>query len=273
MLQAYEIFEIEKNNPKFCKNPEEKGLIESWEEELKIAQDMGLHVQAKRISTEITTLKANRLISTPPMTEIEIVIWQSWLPKAYYTGGDLSGYNFDRIPRPVLKAWEKAKKSNLFERFEIWTPEYNDPDPALVGVAGNNKYLLARWAESDAEFISFEQIKRELTRRWFANERISSGENSSRGFLVDSGYPHKHPVEKSSLLLASIVFLLPLGSPSFGTNITSVVTMFISSVVIGIVAWYFISRIGLAQMNKIAAKSPLLRAIAKHDQIQIKKEE
>lgn len=143
----------------------------------KTAGNLGLVALANSIKADIITLERGSLITTAPMSDTELTIWSGWLPTVYSDITDdknlqLANYHFDRIPSPVLKMWEKHKQSGLFERFEIWTPEILQPDPILVGVNGNTKHLLARWGESDANLVSFDDIKRELVRRWHNNEVI-----------------------------------------------------------------------------------------------------
>ena len=173
-MSQHELFVIDRK-PQL--GEKEAGRVASMRGKLTIANSLGLKAQAKSIKTDIATVERGCLITTPPMTDSELVIWRAWLPTACTDLRDeedhkLADYNFDHIPSPVLNMWQGYKKSGLFERFEIWTPEKPRPDPILVGVNGHSRHLLARWGESDANLVSFDDIKRELVRRWYSNEDI-----------------------------------------------------------------------------------------------------
>ena len=177
---SHELFVIDRK-PKL--DEREESRLAYLRDKLSTAEELGLKAQAESIKTDIAEVERGRLITTSPMSDTELIIWRAWLPTAYTNSGDdehrhkLEDYNFDRIPQPVLKLWEKHKKSGAFERFEIWTPENEQPDPILIGVNGTMRHLLARWGESDANLVSFDDIKRELIRRWHKNEEIG-GETS-----------------------------------------------------------------------------------------------
>jgi len=172
-MSQHELFVIDR---KPALNEKEATRAAALREKLTIANTLGLKAQAKSLKADIATVERGCLIATPPMTDSELVIWSAWLPTAYTDlpkeRNELADYNFDRVPGPVLKMWQEYKKTGLFERFEIWTPENKQPDPILVGVNGNARHLLARWGESDANLVSFDDIKRELVRRWYNNEQI-----------------------------------------------------------------------------------------------------
>lgn len=142
------------------------------------AQSLGLKTQVQSLRRKLVSVKKGGRIATLPMTKNEVLIWGVWLPMTYKDRSDrhneyerqLSEYGFDQIPGHVLKLWKKYKEQKLFQRFEIWTPENPRPDPILVGINGESSYLLARWGESDANLVSFEDIKREIMRRWNADD-------------------------------------------------------------------------------------------------------
>ncbi len=173
---SHELFVIER---KEALDDQEKRRADYLRDKLQTVEGLGLEVQAVTIRADLATIERGRLITTAPMTPAELTIWRAWLPTVYNDLGidrtqQLANYNFDRIPQPVLKIWEKHKLSGAFERFEIWTPEVVQPDPILVGVNGRMRHLLARWGESDANLVSFDDIKKELVRRWHANETIGN---------------------------------------------------------------------------------------------------
>lgn len=138
-----------------------------------LAQSLGLIAQITMIEQEIRREKSP-VLDTPPMTSDEFIIWRAFLPTAYqyypnggygYDGG-ARGYTYDAIPYPVLAKWKECKDEGVFDHYEIWTPEVKNIDPALVGYVDNHCYMLARWAESDANFITFAGVKRKLVGRW-----------------------------------------------------------------------------------------------------------
>lgn len=180
---SHEIFVIDR---KSTLDEQEQSHVTYLCDKLSTAEGLGLKAQACSIKVDLATVERGRLITTPPMTNTELIIWQAWLPTIYSDVTDdnrhqLANYHFDRVPSPVLKMWQKHKESGAFERFEIWTPENPRPDPILVGVNGNARHLLARWGESDADLVSFDDIKRELVRRWHKSERIG-GESFEEDF-------------------------------------------------------------------------------------------
>ncbi len=141
------------------------------EHRAELLKELGATAQASATKLEIATVKARARIVAEPLSPEEIVIWKAWLPTAYSTNTDgwrnMKNYAFDRIPMPVVEQWKRHKESGLFDAFEIWTPEDSVvvDDPILVGVAGNNRYLLARWGETDANLVTFADIKAALKKR------------------------------------------------------------------------------------------------------------
>lgn len=139
-------------------------------EKLVAAEEVGVISEAQCIRDELLGVEWGSLIIAAPLTEDELTIWGAWLPTAYVESNDptahkLWWYNFDRIPAPVLKKWHALKKAKVFECYEIWTPEVQRPDPILLGVNGTVRHLIARWGESDANLVTFDDIKRELLHR------------------------------------------------------------------------------------------------------------
>ncbi len=156
---------------------DEKKRVAYLREKQELANSLGLTVQASALDVDIETIKRANLIATPSLSSDELLIWRAWLPTAYaehlrtaHHGGFLKYYDFDKIPGPVLKIWQKHRESGLFQSFEIWTPEFHKMDPVLVGVSGTSYHLLARWGESDAQLISFSEIKKKVKQRWRRNQ-------------------------------------------------------------------------------------------------------
>ncbi len=148
-----------------------------------LAENLGLTAQVATLNQEIAVLERGNRLSLQALTPGELAVWREWLPTSYRENDAPRGhgqsdllkvYSFDRIPQPVLRKWNALKEKNIFDRFEIWTPERQTiDDPALVGVIGNAYYMVTRWGESDANLLSFEDIRRKVLRRIvFSFERM-----------------------------------------------------------------------------------------------------
>lgn len=139
-----------------------------------LASKLNVRGQTALLDADIEALQKPTL-DIDPMTPEEIAIWRLFLPTAYdfsypkghhWEGGGT--YNYDRIPYPVLEKWAKLVDDKVFDRFQIWTPEEQvTPDPVLVGYIGERCYMIARWAESDANLIDISGVKRFLFSKWF----------------------------------------------------------------------------------------------------------
>lgn len=192
---SHEIFAIERKPAHLDADSKRIAYIK---EKIDLARSLGLYAQVKQLITALSELEKGGLIDTPPMSEAEKLIWGAWLPTVYSDSSwipksKLADYNFDRIPQPVLKQWKKHRDSGLFDEFEIWAPEVQQPDPVLVGVIGSRRYLLARWGESDANLVSFDDIKKILVHRWHKGERIG---RSRRG---------DHSLDRNQRLVISLI--------------------------------------------------------------------
>jgi hypothetical protein len=150
------------------------------EEKRSLAYRLGLHEQERFFARDIELLEKPKL-TIDPMSADEKQIWNAFLPKTYeyypptdssygnkydYRGGGSAvQYSFDRIPHPVLAKWNECVEQKLFDKYEIWTPEkVSMPDPVLVGYIGERCYMVARWAESDANLVDISTIKRKLVK-------------------------------------------------------------------------------------------------------------
>ena len=237
-------------------------------DQLSTAENLGLEAQAAYIKADIATIEGG--LTTTPLTDAQMTIWRAWLPTAYTDIGNdkhhqLANYHFDRIPKPVLKLWQKHKESGLFERFEIWTPENHHPDPILVGVNGNARHLLARWDESDANLVSFDDIKRELVRRWYKNENIGGedyGEYLLRtGRTMEAIFAAIVPVFASTLVVIPFVRLV-IGKEESGFLVAIALMVAIAvGIFICVRRWH---------TRCCLASSKLMQAIAKDDSVQRK---
>jgi len=176
---AHEIFTLTRRDNL---NEDQRKRAESLNERIELCIGHGLKAQVELLSKEKVTIERGGLITSPPLSEDEITIWRAWLPTVYTSdetrgGVSLGRYSFDRVPLLVLKIWREHERKATFESYEIWTPESIEyPDPVLVGKLGNNTYLLARWGESDASLVSFDDIKRRLARRGGKSPGVSGGD-------------------------------------------------------------------------------------------------
>jgi hypothetical protein len=247
-MSKHELFVIDRK-PEL--NNEEQARVEYLREKLSAAESLGLKAQARNIEADVATVERGRLITTAPMSETELTIWRAWLPTTYdtlktYAFGHhkLADYNYDHIPSPVLKMWKQHKESGAFERFEIWSPE-KWPDPILIGVNGNAKHLLARWGESDANLVSFDDIKRELVRRWHKGEYFR-GERWSKQHCAEVAV-----IPAAVVAVLSIVF------------IESVPTSFIIPAAALLVSAGVFICVRHWMIKRLWKSSPLMQAIAK----------
>lgn len=118
-----------------------------------------------------------------PLTDADRVVWEKWLPTGYITPkfgdeptwGDRSVVEggvtwgsyayYEGVPSHIRKLIASAMP--LFTRLEIRTPEKQAVevmDPALFGHiehanGDRDIVLLARWGESDANWLSFDDVK------------------------------------------------------------------------------------------------------------------
>ncbi|MEN9413450.1 MAG: hypothetical protein RLZZ342_537 [Candidatus Parcubacteria bacterium] len=257
---SHELFEIIRVEPEKAFTDKDRNSIVYLKEKLASATKLGLSSQVSLLSAEISALERGRLLSAPPLSADEQTIWRAWLPTVYTedgrSGHRFSNYNFDRIPLPVLKTWEQHKQSGSFEAFEIWTPEKKMPDPILVGVNGNARHLLARWGESDANLVSFDDIKHELVQRWHCNEDFSGEDNWDR----------EERFFDSFMFALLPAFLTALASMPF---LGLFVPLRLAPLAIGAVCCGALLLFGCLRYRRLTdrliAASPLMQAIAAHD--------
>lgn len=168
-------------------DPEIAARVKYLHEKQELAFKMGLSRQHALVSDEIERLTKPHL-SIDPMDPDEILIWQAFLPTSYngYPTKDkngyysftnhgnysISSYHFDKIPYPVLQKLYGCMEAELYDRYEIWTPEIPVPDPMLVGIRGEKTYMIARWAESDSNLVTINTVKTMLARRWLSESSM-----------------------------------------------------------------------------------------------------
>ncbi len=158
--------------------PAESSILASLRERMEQSKTLGLTTQATFFEKELR-YHEKKPEQLKPLTADEAAVWKAWLPTCYRDDQKcpdsnsirkMSSYTFDRVPSPVLSLWTKIKAQDVFDYYEIWTPEILKDDPVLIGILGNERYLLARWGESDANFLNFADVAKKL---W--DERLKIG--------------------------------------------------------------------------------------------------
>lgn len=261
---SHELFVI---NRRTVLDKEEQARVIYLRDQLKIAELLDLKWQAAALKADIATIERGHLITTSALSDAELTIWRAWLPTVYADNADkhhrLADYHFDRIPSPVLKMWKKHKESGFFECFEIWTPEDHQSDPILIGVNGTSRHLLARWGESDANFVSFADIKRELARRWHKNESFGNEPFDDYWRRLSRG---GNAFFSAAISFMLILALVALGLKSLTASpVISVLGAVSAGLAFGAVAFRYVWR---RMTDKLARSSPLMRAIADDSSIQ-----
>ena len=93
----------------------------------------------------------------PSVSEDELTMWTHWLPTVFVckTGSQVSrrafGSRLMRLSAPaeVVEECQWAWKMDLFEAYELRTPERHDlRDPLVLGRVGTQRYRIALWGES-----------------------------------------------------------------------------------------------------------------------------
>ena len=164
------------------KRADDSALI-NLRERIASAESLGLTVQTQLHKEELRYLE-NKPEGLSPLTVDEMSIWHAWLPTIYRDDAHcpeknvlirkLSSYAFDRIPSPVYRLWVRLEKQKVFDYYEIWTPEKEEKtDPVLIGVLAGQHHLLARWGESDANLITFENVVASLWKNWPSTSDLS----------------------------------------------------------------------------------------------------
>lgn len=232
---------------------------------------LGLVSQSKTIKGEIASIERGGRISTPALTEVELLLWRTWLPTVYTEDHTdqrfrFESYHFDMIPLPVLKQWQKHKESGLFEHFEIWTPEHIHEDPVLVGMNGTTVHMLARWGESDANLLSLDDIKTEIVKRWHRGDRLHGESRREALGRSDRSLASTITALVSVCFYAAIILITtstfgPLDG-SVGSNTFSFLC---SGALVIALATYFITYEILTR--RLVKRSKILRAIREHTPI------
>src|SRR5258708_6802146 len=130
-----------------------------FSEHQQLSLELGFLRQFKSVEENLRKLR-RPIISTPPLSLSELLVWKSFLPTSY-RGARLAGYDFDLIPIHVLSRIREWKEIGAFDEFEIRTEEITN-DPAVFGIRDRCYWLLARWGPSDEVLLSFDEIRAKL---------------------------------------------------------------------------------------------------------------
>jgi hypothetical protein len=117
----------------------------------------------------------------PPVQDEELTMWEHWLPTGHVfprsTASSLDQATKQlellHAPREVLEEFAWAEKMELFDTYEIRTPERRDQrDPLLLGRQGTACYRIAFWGESlrpiseIADLVQQSFVVKKRTQRW-----------------------------------------------------------------------------------------------------------
>lgn len=127
-------------------------------------------------------------VDYPLISRIDWQMWKTFMPMAYAKGPwshvhndeqriflpdtereialEMSQFDFNIPPLPVLEAWRDARRRKQFKGYIIRTPESRSVmDPILVGVSKDSEFhLMARWAEG--ALLTIEEIRTQVTEIW-----------------------------------------------------------------------------------------------------------
>jgi hypothetical protein len=134
------------------------------------AASLGFTRMAKNIDLRLAT---GELSSYKALTAQESRNLNRHFPRMYWVGNQTetrgSGYAFDTIPLGVLHILNRARKAELFDAIYIGTPERAAiSDPVLVGIAGRECFILARWGEA-LRPLEFFIGRQSLLQRWYTH--------------------------------------------------------------------------------------------------------
>ncbi len=152
------------------------GAREGYEEFANLATSFGFHrLAAERVGRPSDTRQWLEANGVKPLLDDELAAWREYLPTSYWSRTEKAQRNFQEerilgfedyafhegVPLSVLRRMKDVHR--LFDVLEIRTPEVPQriavSDPVLWGHilypnGSRAVYPLARWAESDANFIA-----------------------------------------------------------------------------------------------------------------------
>jgi|GEM_PF-2657960 len=257
---SHELFEI-KTKPDL--NAGETHRYDELIQKASIARNLGLIVQVTLIERQAHNLRRSCLLTTTPLTSEEVTIWQSWLPSRFSTDEKskclgIGEYAYETILSSVLEKWKDLRDQRIFESFEIWTRS-DAKESLLVGINGNNCYLVARWNGSVGSLLSFEKVKSELYSTWFKNLKFSG--NQKYPWFDPRRYNHPDVIFGSVafMFVLPILFEYDILLPPYTMGTLSSLVLSLGLGFIGFV----ISR--RRMVNRLRLESPLIQAIMTND--------
>jgi hypothetical protein len=161
----------------------------------------------------------------PTVRDEDLTMWKSWLPTVHVfpctvaSGSSRIAKQLELLhaPREVFEEFEWAQKMELFDTYEVRTPERPDQrDPLLLGRQGSVYYRIALWAESlrpleeIADLVQQSLTIKRRTATWRAWVTLS-GMAVGLGLGCWMGYTQP---QESSISLALFMMLL-VGGMSF----------------------------------------------------------
>lgn len=143
------------------------------------AARVGLTQVVATCEWRLAQLRCARTIAFPLLTPREVSVWRRFLPMTYSSRitsknqssqffQPMESYAFDVPPLSVLELYASVQATQVFNHYEIWTPERPLPEPILVGYKkwlgqplGQpwpiGPFLLARWGEALEDFETIAQ--------------------------------------------------------------------------------------------------------------------
>jgi len=153
----------------------------------------------------------------PRMSADELTMWTHWLPTAH-TFTRLSPTMPMRVmctltefraPLEVLEECHWSWQMNLFEAYELRTPQRRDlRDPLLIGRQGRDRYRIALWGESLRPLDEVQEIvrqslviRRQTTRWWMGGMAGGPLVGMSLGLLMGN-----EPLSMGTLVETSLAY-------------------------------------------------------------------
>lgn len=142
-------------------------VMDEYAKRMELAKGLGLESQVSRLKEARLTTQLKSSIPFEYLEGETLKVWQRYLPMKYGTNEGsgwrlLKYYAFDLIPFSVLELWRSCEDKQVFDAYQVWTTEKDDP--ILVGYKTIEKttigpWLIARWGES---LKAFSEIQEEV---------------------------------------------------------------------------------------------------------------
>jgi len=166
---SYRIFEIE-TRPTLTN--ESIHRAEVLKKEICRFVEIGTNNRSQSLRMEFVGVTRGGLIVTPSLTPEESTIWHEWLTMSW-SACDLnwSICDFSSMPDIVIEHLAKCKRQEGFVEYQVRGRCQAD-EYVLVGINGSVEHLLARWNKRGHRLMTFDDIKREMKRRWPSENRF-----------------------------------------------------------------------------------------------------